>query len=180
MVTTDEITKLVHKYVEASKDALRTFCPEFYYINLVTKVDFSTRRRSHRGGMYAKGPGISMAGSCFTQAYSYYKIDGGYSKFEEYPSFKRDPIIGSAFVNNLEQLIALNTGHEVAHACQWYLIFQDKLYANKENGHGEFFQKIYQKIRLVLNKELPDQLEAQRSYNDFLKSIKKRELYVTV
>jgi hypothetical protein len=162
----------VQKYVKVSQEALKDFCPEFYYVKPYVKTSTNIKRSTCYGGMDKSGPGISIAYSCINRWWLQQRVHDNYVLFKEYSHMAKDPIIGSAFVTTKEQLIALITGHEMSHACQSYIELRDKI---RDRAHGPLFQKIYNKVRLVINKGLPDQIEAQVGYNKFLKSIKQRE-----
>ena len=69
--------------------------------------------------------------------------------------------------------MGLVVGHEAAHAAQYYTENVRKL--PRSVAHGDFFKKIYNIIRMELNKELPDQFIKQKEYQDLLKSIRKIE-----
>jgi hypothetical protein len=164
------IEQLIHEAVKTSQDSLKNHYPDFCAVKIGVKIDFSSRRTSHRGGWYAKGPTVNMAANYFLLDYSLV----GIRKFTEYPSFGLDPVIGHAYYEDVKHNILLATGHEVAHACQYHEKKMRKLENN--TPHGLLFKEIYRIIRLEINKCLPDQKKAKNLYNSFLLSIKKREL----
>jgi hypothetical protein len=169
------INKCVLEYANKCTKALKNFSSEFYVVQKSYKIDYSLKRAYHRGGMYDKGPGFNMCGADFARHYRTYKL-GYIGMFQEYPALANDPIIGSAYIDTWQQYVMLTVGHEMAHACQQYVEQLKKMV--RGSAHGEYFQKIYQIIRLELNKELPDQVMSAEKYARLLKSIKKREMYV--
>lgn len=151
-----EIKNSVHKYAKVSQEALKNLCPEFLYVDLVVKIDKNIDRSSHRGGLYAKGPGINMSLALFRDAYLTIRMTPqAIYECKEYAAYKENPIIGSIYTQDWRHVVMMCTGHEVAHAAQRYIQFRDKL--EGVLPHGELFRKCYKEIRLVLNKELPDQ-----------------------
>lgn len=169
-----EITKLPDLVSRYIVDSLDTLNDEFKYLKVSARIDFSPKRVTHRGGLYAKGPGINLAGNLITNLYNNQKRVGSLlSKFNEYPSYSKDPIIGSVIITDWTQYVKLVVAHEVAHACQQYLRFRDKL--ENEAPHGTLFKSIYRTIRLSINSTLPDQIVYSKMYNDKLGFIKKVE-----
>ena len=167
-----EILECVSHYNNSCTKALKTFAPEYYVVQKNVKVDWAISRSTHRGGLYAKGPGMNLAGNSFLKFINSYKKHG-IVYFQEYKSYEKDPIIGSAFADKWETYVGLVVGHEAAHAAQYYTENVRKL--PRSVAHGDFFKKIYNIIRMELNKELPDQFIKQKEYQDLLKSIRKIE-----
>lgn len=167
-----EILECVQHYNNSCTKILRDFAPEYYVVPKTVKVDWSTSRSTHRGGLYAKGPGMNLAGDSFLTFIKSFKKHG-IVYFQEYKSYEKDPIIGSAFADKWETYVGLVVGHEAAHAAQYYTETVRKL--PRSAPHGPFFKQIYTMIRRELNKELPDQLIEQKKYQDLLKSIRKIE-----
>jgi predicted SprT family Zn-dependent metalloprotease len=66
----------------------------------------------------------------------------GGAEFEEYESFKSDPVIGSRWVQNVEEAILMTLGHELAHHV---VALQHKNKPTKP--HGAEFKEAYQLIR---------------------------------
>jgi hypothetical protein len=176
-LTQKEIKEKVNYYTTVCRIILKDIEPDYYYAPFVLKVDFNPKRISHRGGMYAKGPGINMAMNVFTYSKECFKLGGDhpYYFFQEMPSYADDPIIGSAHIDCVEQHINLSVAHEVAHSVQCYVKQRDKV--EYVEPHGKEFKKYYQILRLEVNKTLPDQQFAEIKYKELLSSIKKRELY---
>jgi hypothetical protein len=171
----DEIEAAVYTAVSFSRELVKDKYPDFYKQDLVIKLDWSKRRVTHRGGLYANGPGMNLAADCFVTA-KYCYAPGGYAFWHEYPSFNRDPIIGGAYIDHWSQSIMLVVGHEMAHSVQRFEEHTKKL--TRSLPHGDRFKSVYTTIRLGMNKKLPDQLLAKREYQYLLERAKKRELYV--
>lgn len=164
-----EILECVQHYNNSCTKILRDFAPEYYVVPKKVKVDWATSRSTHRGGLYAKGPGINLAGNSFLEFIRSFKKHG-IVYFQEYKSYEKDPIIGSAFADKWETYVGLVVGHEASHAAQYYTQSVRKL--PRTTPHGDLFKKIYTLIRIELNKELPDQVVKQKEYKDLLKSIR--------
>ena len=167
-----QISDCVLHYSNNCTKLLKDFAPEYYVVKKIVKVDYSPNRKTHRGGIYAKGPGFNLAGDSLLYFANQQK-KYGVIHFMEYKSFEKDPIIGSAFTDDWESYVALTVGHEVSHAVQLYIEKMRKL----ERGapHGDFFKKIYTMLRIELNRQLPDQKAAQKEFQDLLKSVRKIE-----
>lgn len=168
-----KISDCVLNYSNLCTRILKNFAPEYYVVRKSFKLDYTESRNTHRGGIYAKGPGFNLCGQDFVRQYKAYQLGSDIGMFTEYKSFAKDPIIGSAYVENWKQYVGLTVGHEVAHAVQRYLEKVRKL--ERSDPHGDFFKKIYQILRLELNKELPDQMFAKEKYSLVLKRIKEVE-----
>lgn len=125
-------------------------------------LDWSLRRRSSRGGLYAEGPGISIAMSiaCMIRTSPY--------RIYEYKSFDADPIIGGFYAKAPWLGLGLHVCHEMAHAAQYYAHFN--LGITSDRPHGTQFKNNYAKIRrAVLNKHIP--LNQQQLKEQYLKII---------
>ena len=113
------------------------------------RLDWSNNRTRSKGGMYYKGPGISIA----MAKYSRRSVDA--YRVYEYSSFDKDPEIGGFFTDNIVDAMRMVICHEMAHACQYY-DYEIKGY--KDVPHGQVFKDIYRDIRNVfLNPYLPNQ-----------------------
>lgn len=111
-------------------------------------LDWSTKRVASRGGMYAEGPGISIAMStaCMIRTSPY--------RMYEYKSFDADPIIGGFYARDLSLPLGMHVCHEMAHAAQFYAHFS--LGIESDRPHGVQFKSAYAKIRTALfNKHIP-------------------------
>ena len=167
-----EILECIQHYNNSCTKILKDFAPEYYVVQKNVKVDWATSRTTHRGGLYAKGPGMNLAGDSFL-TFSNFCKKHGIVYFKEYKSYETDPVIGSAFIDKWETYVGLVVGHEASHAAQRYLEQVRKL--PRSAPHGPAFKKIYTMIRMELNKELPDQRIEQKKYQNLLKSIKEIE-----
>ena len=126
------------------------------------ELDWSTRRRSSRGGVYAEGPGISIAMSvaCMIRTNPY--------RIYEYKSFDADPVIGGFYGSDPWLPLGLHVCHEMAHAAQYYAHFS--LGKLSDRPHGMQFRSNYAKIRkAVLNKHVPPNQQQLRT--EYLKII---------
>lgn len=131
-----------------------------------TKVDWSTARRSSRGGIYKDGPGINIA---MQQAVP---DNGNVSvyRFYEYPSFDSDHVIGGFYSTNPYHKLEAVIAHEVAHAVQFYSYTKT---GTRCKPHGTVFKQYYSMLRKqFVNSQLPDQAPLEKVYADYLKQIK--------
>lgn len=121
-------------------------------------LDWSTRRRSSRGGIYAEGPGISIAMSlaCMIRTSPY--------RMYEYKSFDADPVIGGFYAKDPWLPLWMHICHEMAHAAQYYAHFS--LGITSDRPHGMQFKNAYAKIRrAVLNNHIPiNQTQLKEEY----------------
>jgi hypothetical protein len=161
------IEDTIHSAARFSKDVLKNKYPSFFEQHLDVKIDYSPRRRTHRGGIYANGPAINIAAYLFKDLHKSQVI-----RFYEYPSYDADPIIGGCFASP-ENFIYLTVGHEVAHACQFFEKRRQKL--ENVTPHGVLFKNIYKDIRLELNKLLVPQEWSTKEYSNLITFIRKKE-----
>lgn len=114
------------------------------------ELDWSKRRTRSQGGMYFKGPGISIA------MYRYLSRPRLLAyRVHEYPSFDKDPEIGGFFTDKASDAVKMAICHEMAHACQYYSYEID---GYRDTPHGKVFKSIYKEIRnRFLNPYLPCQ-----------------------
>lgn len=128
------------------------------------KLDWSPSRRSHRGGFYAKGPGINLAMKLLRDS-----PEGVPIRFYEYKSYDADKTIGGFYSYNSKfynQAIVL---HEIAHSVQFYTY---KLYNTRCKPHGPMFKGYYKQLReALLNPLLPDQQSCKQDYDAYIKDI---------
>ena len=130
------------------------------------KLDWSTRRRSSRGGLYGNAPGISIAMALTT------KEPGGVARVYEYASFDNDPIIGGFYYTDPEYKLAMHICHEMAHAVQFYSHYILNL-KNIDRPHGKSFKEPYSLLRKqVLNPKLEKQKELKLEYEKLIKKYK--------
>lgn len=136
------------------------------------KLDDSPRRKSHRGGLYAKGYGMSLAMYILPRSLD---ILTSPKHVWEYNSFKNDPVIGELYTKQPKLEYMLTIAHEMAHAWQQ---FQDKQGIAKDDGPHQFlFKKLYAELRArFVNPHCEPQYEMKKEYLDFISKIKKREL----
>lgn len=121
------------------------------------KLDWSTRRRSSRGGWY-NGPGINIAMALHTHK------NGIYRQYE-YPSFDSDPEIGGFYSTCTNHSLGMVVCHEMAHAVQFYR--HRILDIEMDRPHGNSFKTPYRALRkAILNPHLPkNQAELADRYN---------------
>lgn len=128
-------------------------------------LDWSTKRRASRGGMYAHGPGISIAMSqaCMPRMEVF--------RMYEYRSFDADPVIGGFYARDENLALGLHVCHEMAHAAQFYGQFV--LGVESSRPHGKEFKIPYSKIRKnILNNHIPRiQHQLKQEYDDIITSI---------
>ena len=143
------------------------WCKETYdsKFALSTKLDWSPRRRSSRGGLYSNGPGINIAMNASvpnTQGSVVYR-------FYEYPSYDSDKVIGGFYaIDPYIKLEAIIT-HEIAHALQFYHYVKSN---TRCKPHGPVFKSFYSALRKqFINHKLPDQLALEKDYNSYKPAI---------
>ena len=116
------------------------------------KLDWSERRKCHRGGMYAAGPGINLAMIFFARDF---ESKQAVFTFKEYSSYEKDPVIGSFTSNTPELKLEATVVHECSHALQHWLA---KKQGVKFAPHGVEFKSIYSKLRKeFINPFIPKQ-----------------------
>lgn len=129
-------------------------------------VDWNPRRTRSKGGVYANGPGISIA--MHHTALVYNNADTVY-RFYEYPSYDAHAVIGGFYscnwVHKLEAVIA----HEVAHAVQF---FEYAKLGIRCKSHGAVFKKHYATFRThFVNAQLPEQAPLAAEYAAIINNI---------
>jgi hypothetical protein len=168
-----QIKECVEHFSSLSIGLLKEYTPEFYAEpRKIIKIDYAKNRTVHRGGLYSQGPGINLAGRGIEQYISSHKLVG-LVYFQEYASFSKDPIIGSAYMYKWETYVGLIVAHEIAHAAQRYTEFVRLL--DRTEPHGHHFKSIYKVLRSHINKELPDQVVAKQKYTKVLQEAKRIE-----
>lgn len=136
----------------------------------VLKFDDASDRRSHRGGMYSKGPGINLAMSLL----KHWMDKQGIARFYEYPAFDDDSVIGGAYIVEGKTAIDIITAHEIAHAAQHYVY---KLLNTRCKPHGPLWRDIYTTVRKeFVNGQLGNQTKLKHVYEKQLKEIKQELL----
>jgi len=115
------------------------------------RFDWSPNRVTSRGGMYASGPGISIA----MHRYGSNRLALEAFRVYEYKSFDNDPDIGGFFTRDKMDGLKMIVCHEIAHACQFYLYKKNNF---RDAPHGDTFKHLYKEIRQkFLNPFLPEQ-----------------------
>ncbi len=138
-------------------------CQDEVYVKFsleAIKLDWSPKRRSSRGGMYADGPGINIA------LYHLIKTQGDVYYSNEYKSFDKDPEIGGFYSRNKYHRLEMVILHEIAHALQYYS-YRVNNYRCKP--HGPAFKNFYRRLR---NIHLNPFLENQKELGDIYKKKK--------
>lgn len=128
-------------------------------------LDWSSRRKSSRGGMYAEGPGISIAMNiaCMIRTEPY--------RMYEYKSFDADPVIGGFYAKDHTLPLAMHVCHEMAHAAQFYA--HCILGIVSDRPHGIQFKTAYAKLRkAAFNKHIPlNQQQLKDEYYQLIDSV---------
>lgn len=115
------------------------------------KLDWSSSRKSHRGGMYKAGPGINLA---MRLIYPYTK-KGQIYRFYEYPSYDADRIIGGFYATDPFLYTKAVICHEIAHSVQY---FHFKKTNTRGLPHGTEFKRYYASLRInFINPYIPKQ-----------------------
>lgn len=128
------------------------------------RVDWDRKRSRSRGGVYANGPGISIA------MYSAAPINSpGVYRFYEYPSYDSNSIIGGFYSTNWTHKLEAIIAHEMAHAVQF---FEYAKLGIRCKPHGPLFKKHYAALRTqFVNAQLPNQAPLAEEYAAIIKSI---------
>jgi len=128
-------------------------------------LDWSTKRRSSRGGLYKEGPGINIAMSiaCMPRTDPY--------RLYEYKSYDSESGLGGFYARDPLLPVALHVCHEMAHAAQYYAHFNLGMFSDRP--HGRLFKSIYGKLRVAtINKLIPlNQIQLKQEYYDMITSI---------
>ena len=139
--------------------AIKEIFPKFKLASV--NLDWSPKRRSSRGGMYADGPGINMAMNHLCK-----ERDGNVYRVYEYKSFDSDPIIGGFYTRDKHDRLRMVIVHEIAHALQYYSY---KLNNFRCKPHGPLYKRLRQEF-------INPRLEGQRGLkSEYLLMIKKVE-----
>ncbi len=156
--------QLARSWARQCEDVIRTWTGYQNFVLSKFELDWSTRRRSSRGGVYKEGPGISIAMSlaCMPRTNPY--------RMYEYKSFDADPLIGGFYATEENLSLGLHVCHEMAHAAQFYSHFN--LGVLSDRPHGNLFKDSYRKLRVaVLNRHIPvNQKQLKEQYEEMLLS----------
>lgn len=137
------LEKYCNRAVDEAMTVISKSRPNFARPKLI--FDWGIRRVSHMGGYYAKYKthGINYAMRQFSiRRYSTNLV------FYEYPSFAKDPEIGSYPASNIYQYIFILTLHEIAHCIQ---AFDANIARKKVLPHGDEFKQAYRDLRVAFN-----------------------------
>lgn len=139
MISKETAETLVDRWAYDCSKFIRTHDDSFVLASV--KKDWSTRRKCHRGGWYAKGAGINMA---MYLLFNCYRLAEPVMRFMEYPSFNNHSVIGGFYYTDVNLKAQTMVCHEMAHAWQ----FHD---AKKNNTrfapHGVEFKQHYATLR---------------------------------
>jgi hypothetical protein len=133
----DDFDSRINSFCKTVANYVKTNLPGF---TLQVIIDHSPKRVTSRGGMYAKGPGINLALNSFTR----FKQPDGTYKFNEYPSFAKDPVIGSV-IGSFDKCTKALVVHEIAHAVQFYYVKINDI--KNDKPHGALFKRFYADLR---------------------------------
>lgn len=157
---------LVNKYTRDYAATVKDWAVANVYsdFTLQVKLDWSDKRRSSRGGMYADGPGINLA---MYHAYKDYK--GEIYRFMEYPSFDKDPHIGGFYAKDPYLKLECVVLHEIAHALQFLSYRKNSV---RCKPHGPVFKNFYKRLRTeFLNHKLPNQAALKTDHDDYVNKL---------
>ena len=158
--------KMYIKDVEAF--AIKEIFPKFKLATV--NLDWSPKRRSSRGGMYADGPGINMAMNHLCK-----ERDGSVYRVYEYKSFDSDPLIGGFYTRDKHDRLRMVIVHEIAHALQYYSY---KLNKFRCKPHGPAWKNLYKRLREeFINSRLEDQTELKRDYEEMIKKTESKNTF---
>lgn len=166
--TRAEWEKLAYEWMNRCEDEVRSWKGLCDFSIDLFKLDWSTRRRSSRGGIYGNSvPGINIAMQLACTEYS------KTARLYEYSSFDSDPVIGGFYYRDANLKLGLHICHEVAHSVQFYrkLVLEDGSY---DRPHGESFKRPYRVLRTkILNPKLEAQKELKLEYETLIKKYTK-------
>lgn len=130
------------------------------------RFDWSPKRKSSRGGIYAAGPGINIALNWYPVSFL------GVGRFYEYKSFDANKVIGGFYYDDPMLKLQAIIVHEMAHTVQF---FHYKKHNIKCKPHGKLFKKYYAELREeFINPLLKDQESLRIEYSKIIKDIIKR------
>ena len=152
-----EVNNFVTNFAYSLSKYIRSSYYDDFTLEMI-KTDWNPSRRSSRGGIYAKGPGINIA------MREYFRHNKVYpSKFYEYASYDKNTIFGGFYYTNTDTMIKAIVAHEVAHAVQF---FEYSKLNCKCKPHGPIFKKFYKDLRLqFVNQHIEDQNILENKYN---------------
>lgn len=152
-----QLEQLARSWAWECESVIRSWDQHEHFVLSKLDLDWSPKRRGSRGGMYAEGPGISIA----MQVALMIRTDP--YRMYEYKSFDADPVIGGFYARDTNLALGLHVCHEMAHAAQYY--GHISLGIPSDRPHGDRFKTVYAKIRrAVFNKHIPrnqEQLKAE-------------------
>lgn len=161
-----EFNRHIHNYAKQAESWVVNNIYSDFVLDSI-KLDWNPKRRSHRGGYYADGPGINMAMALLPKT-----PKGITLRFYEYRSFDTDPHIGGFYTDDSNQHNQAIVLHEVAHAVQFYSY---KINNTRCKPHGPMFKNFYKRLRQgMLNPYLPNQQLLKKDYEDYLKKLQRR------
>ena len=147
--TKEHLEKIATDTAEEVCSFLQKKYPEF---TINVKLDWSTKRKNHRGGLYATGPGINLAMVFFGRDF---ESKSKTFTFKEYASYNSDPVIGGFVCEDPLLILKVTVVHECSHALQHWL---GKRQGVKFAPHGVEFKSIYSKLRKqFINSHIPKQ-----------------------
>jgi hypothetical protein len=145
---------------------LQKFVQDNVYHNFTctTKLDWSYKRRSSRGGIYKDGPGINIA---MSSAALVHHSSADVYRFYEYPSYDDNNVIGGFYATDYVLKLQAVVAHEIAHAVQFFEYKQLNIGCKP---HGPIFKKYYSLFRTTfINSRIPDQKPLKQLYDNSLK-----------
>lgn len=152
-----EIEKRAHFWVDSCYNEIKKWDGyKDFFMNKV-QLDWSTSRKSSRGGWYPGGPGINIA------MHLNYWPHNNIFRYYEYPAYDSHKVIGGFYAYGSDIKLGATICHEMAHAAQMYPVFMFK--SPRVKPHGDEFKTIYAKLRTkFINPLLPCQKTAIKEY----------------
>jgi hypothetical protein len=147
----------------------------FNGFKLTTKLDWSKKRISSRGGIYKDGPGINIS---MINAFPN-NLGTTVYRFCEYPSYDSDKVIGGFYSRNPYDKLRAIVAHEVAHAVQMYSY---RVLNIRCAPHGPIFKKYYAIFReqfVNSSKSLENQVELKSEYESYIAALKHKQYLPT-
>lgn len=160
-----EYNKFANDFIREVESWVQTEIYPKFALSGGKTLDWSEKRSCSRGGIYADGPGISIA-----MKHSVYAADGEIKRVYEYKSFDSDPFIGGIYTRDKYDKLRLTILHEIGHALQYYSY---RINGFRGKPHGTTWKNFYRRLReQFLNHRLEDQTLLRQEYeagiNDIL------------
>lgn len=160
MLKKSEVEKTAKEFAYGISSFIRQNYFSDYMLEVI-RFDWNPRRKSSRGGIYAKGPGINIA-----MRPEFLKQSSDVKRFYEYRSYDASQIIGGFYYTDPQLKLKTIIAHEMAHTAQ----FVEYIKLNYRcKPHGPVFKKYYKDLRLnFINPYIEEQTSLKKEYESGL------------